>query len=348
MNGLTVNLHFQLISFYRPTPQRHKILCESKAFPSDHYAFESQIRLHGYEPATSLVCMEPREGECTLRTKDILQKIEEEGESIAVVCFAGVQYYTGQFFDIATITAAGQEKGCYVGWDMAHAAGNVELFLHDWNVDFACWCTYKYLNSSAGSMGGFFIHERHRHNDFPRLLGWWGHDMATRFTMDNKMDLSPWAYGYRVSNPAGFLAVPIQASMEVLKKTSMKDLAAKSRLLTGYLELLINHTYKRPEEAAPTDGDLDHVYMDIFTPSDPKQRGAQLSLSFNIDIHNVFDQLSKRGVVCDKRLPYVIRIAPVPLYCSFHDVHRFMRLLAASLQAAKNSPSEVNEANSSH
>ncbi|KAL8560952.1 hypothetical protein ACOMHN_022071 [Nucella lapillus] len=314
MNGLTVNLHFQLISFYRPTPQRHKILCESKAFPSDHYAFESQIRLHGYEPATSLVCMEPREGECTLRTKDILQKIEEEGESIAVVCFAGVQYYTGQFFDIATITAAGQEKGCYVGWDMAHAAGNVELFLHDWNVDFACWCTYKYLNSSAGSMGGFFIHERHRHNDFPRLLGWWSHDMATRFTMDNEMDLSPGAYGYRVSNPAGFLAVPIQASMEVLKKTSMKDLAAKSRLLTGYLELLINHTYKRPEGAAI----------------------APVSISASAPIQ------------CDKRLPYVIRIAPVPLYCSFHDVHRFMRLLAASLQAAKNSPSEVNEANSSH
>ncbi|KAK7091303.1 hypothetical protein V1264_009004 [Littorina saxatilis] len=340
MNGLTVNLHLTLISFYRPTPTRHKILCESKAFPSDHYAFESQIRLHGYDPATSLVCIEPRQGESTLRTEDILKKIEEEGDSIAAVCFSGVQYYTGQLYDIPTITAAGQKKGCYVGWDLAHAAGNVELYLHDWNVDFACWCTYKYMNSSAGSLGGFFLHERHRHNDFPKLLGWWGHAMDTRFKMDNKMDLSPGAYGYRISNPPGLLVVPTKASMEVFNKTSMKELVGKSRLLTGYLELLINRCYHKP--AGAVDGDGDHVYVDIITPSDPKQRGAQLSLSFNINVHQVINELSRRGVVCDKRLPHVIRVSPAPLYCSFQDVHRFMRYLADSLEAAKNCTEPVD------
>lgn len=338
MNGLTVNLHLLLISFYRPTAQRHKILCESKAFPSDHYAFESQISFHGYDPATSLVCMEAREGEHTLRTEDILQKIEEEGDSIAVVCFAGVQYYTGQFFDIPTITAAGHKKGCYVGWDLAHAAGNVEVKLHEWNVDFACWCTYKYMNCSAGSLAGFFIHEKHKHNDFPKLLGWWGHDMSSRFTMDNKMELSPGAYGYRISNPPGFLAAPIQASLEVFNKTSMKELTAKSLLLTGYLELLIDRKYGRPEGQATAGNkeDGEHAFVEILTPHDPKQRGAQLSLAFSFDIHRVFKEMSKRGVMCDKRLPRVIRIAPAPLYCSFQDVHRFMRYLEDSLLATKN------------
>lgn len=347
MNGLTVNLHLLLISFYRPTAERHKILCEAKAFPSDHYAFESQIRLHGYDPATSLVCINPRKGEHSMRTEDILQKLEEEGDSIAVVCFAGVQYYTGQLFDIPTITAAGQKKGCYVGWDLAHAAGNVELFLHDWNVDFACWCTYKYMNSGAGSLAGFFLHERHRHNNFPKLLGWWGHNASSRFTMDNVMDLSPGAYGYRISNPPGFLVVPIKASMEVFKKTTMQQLVAKSRMLTSYLELLIQRKYKKPEGLEGGDGDRDHVYIEILTPSDPKQRGAQLSLAFSIDIHTVAQELAKRGVACDKRLPKVIRVSPVPLYCSFQDAHRFMKYLAESLEAAKNAP-EAGEASKGH
>ncbi|PVD31768.1 hypothetical protein C0Q70_07186 [Pomacea canaliculata] len=348
MNGLTVNLHLQLISFYRPTPSRHKILCESKAFPSDHYAFESQIRFHGYDPAQSLICMEPRKGECILRTEDIIRKIEEEGENIAVVCFSGIQYYTGQLFDIPTITSVGQKKGCYVGWDLAHAAGNVELFLHDWNVDFACWCSYKYINSSAGSLAGFFIHERHRHNDFPKLLGWWGHDMATRFNMDNEMVISPGAYGYRISNPPGFLVAPIKASLEVFAKTSMKDLVAKSRLLTGYLELLVNRKYKKPiaSETITASGDSGCIYVEILTPSDPKQRGAQLSLAFSIDLHIVIAELSKRGVVCDKRLPRVIRVSPAPLYCSFKDVHRFMRYLADSLEAAAGSLQTLPNSNS--
>ncbi|XP_013402120.1 kynureninase-like [Lingula anatina] len=185
MNGLTVNMHIMMISFYRPTPQRYKILCESKAFPSDHYMFESQIRLRGYDPAAAMICMEPREGEETLRTEDIIAKIEQEGDGIALVCFPGVQYYTGQFFNVAAITKAGHAKGCVVGFDMAHAAGNVPLYLHDWGVDFACWCSYKYMNGGAGAIAGAFIHQKHMNNDYPKLLGWWGHKIATRFTMDN-------------------------------------------------------------------------------------------------------------------------------------------------------------------
>ncbi|CAG5128191.1 unnamed protein product, partial [Candidula unifasciata] len=214
MNGLTVNLHLLLISFYRPNKDRYKILCESKAFPSDHYAFESQSRLHGYDPSDTMICMEPREGEFTLRTEDILSKIEEEGDKIAVVCLPGVQYYTGQLFDMPTITKAGQAKGCYVGWDLAHTVGNVPLDLHGWGVDFACWCTYKYLNASAGGLAGLFIHEKHKGHNFPQLLGWWGHDMSTRFMMDNKMHLLPGARGYRISNTPGLLCAPLKASLE--------------------------------------------------------------------------------------------------------------------------------------
>ncbi|XP_064597186.1 kynureninase-like isoform X2 [Liolophura sinensis] len=327
MNGLTVNLHLLLISFYRPTPQRHKILLESKAFPSDVYAVESQIRLHGYDPDTSVIALEPREGEFTLRTEDILSKIEEEGDSIAVVMFSGVQYYTGQVFEMERICKAGHKKGCYVGFDLAHAAGNVPVCLHDWDIDFACWCTYKYLNSSAGCLAGFFLHEKFARNDFPKLLGWWGHELSTRFTMDNKMVLSPGAYGYRITNPAGLLCPPIEASLEVFKKTSMSQIRTKSKLLTGYLELLIVQKYHGKET-----GQRPHV--DIMTPSDPEQRGAQLSLIFSIPIIEVFKELEKRGVVCDKREPSVIRIAPAPLYCSFYDVHRFMKYLEDALQAA--------------
>ncbi|XP_050393721.1 kynureninase [Patella vulgata] len=334
MNGLTVNLHLLLISFYQPTKDRHKILCEGKAFPSDHYAFESQIKLHGYDPATSLRLLEPREGEFTLRTEDIIKTIEEEGESIAVICLSGVQYYTGQYFDIPTITQAGQKQGCYVGWDLAHAAGNLPLYLHDWGVDFACWCSYKYLCGSAGTVAGFFLHEKYRNNNFPKLLGWWGHNMDTRFQMDNVMDLSPGAYGYRISNPPGFLCVPIKASLEIYNKTSMIELRTKSKLLTGYLEMLIKKHYGRQET---NNASATGVYIDIFTPSDPEQRGAQLSLSFSICIQTIFKELEKRGVVCDKRYPRVIRISPVPIFCSFQDVHRFMKYLYDSIQAAKDS-----------
>lgn len=337
MNGLTVNLHLLLISFYRPTPQRHKIMCESKAFPSDHYTFESQIRLHGYDPETSMVFVEPREGEITLRTEDILAKIEEEGDSIAVICFGGVQYYTGQLLDMRSITRAGHAKGCYVGFDLAHAAGNVPLYLHDWDVDFGCWCTYKYINSSAGCLACIFLHKKHEHNDFPKLLGWWGHKMDTRFQMTNQLDLSPGAYGYRISNPAGLLCAAMKSSLEVFNKTSMEELRTKSRLLTAYLEYLITERYGRTngtDGMDQIDDDFKNVKVRIFTPSDPDQRGAQLSLSFSVQISTIFKELEKRGVVCDERMPSVIRVCPAPLYCSFQDVYRFMIYLDQALKAA--------------
>ncbi|ESO99172.1 hypothetical protein LOTGIDRAFT_226289 [Lottia gigantea] len=329
MNGLTVNLHLMMISFYQPTKDRFKIMCEGKAFPSDHYAFESQIKLHGFDPASSIVLINPREGETTLRTEDILAKIEEEGQTVALICLSGVQYYTGQYFDIPTITKAGHKQGCFVGWDLAHAVGNVPLSLHDWGVDFACWCTYKYLASGAGGIGGAFLHEKHKDNQFPKLLGWWGHKMDTRFVMDNVMDLSPGIYGYRISNPAGLLCATLKASFEVFKKTSMEQLRAKSKLLTGYLEMMIEKEFG--EENNKTG-----VKIHIFTPKDPEQRGAQLSLSFSIGIKDIFKELCKRGVICDERLPRVIRISPCPMYCSFHDVFRFIIYLKDSIIAAKN------------
>ncbi|XP_021364292.1 kynureninase-like isoform X1 [Mizuhopecten yessoensis] len=339
MNGLTVNLHLLLISFYRPTAKRHKIMCESKAFPSDHYTFQSQIKLHGFDPETSLLCVEPRKGEMTLRSEDILAKIEEEGESIAVICFSGVQYYTGQVMDMPTITRAGHAKGCYVGFDLAHAAGNVPLYLHDWDIDFACWCTYKYINSSAGCLACIFLHDKHKHNDFPKLLGWWGHNPNTRFNMDNELDLCPGAYGYRISNPAGLLCPPLKASLEIFNKTSMEEIRAKSKLLTAYLEYCIVEKYGQTNGIAegtlePIDGDFKHVHVHIFTPSDPEQRGAQLSLSFSVNISYVFKELEKRGVICDERKPSVIRVSPAPLYCSFQDVQRFMEYLDQALKAA--------------
>ncbi|XP_055998219.1 kynureninase-like isoform X2 [Ostrea edulis] len=338
MNGLTVNLHLLLISFYRPTPTRYKILMESKAFPSDHYAVESQVELHGYDPKTAMLLIEPRQGESIIRTEDILAKIEEEGEEIAVVCFSGVQYYTGQVFDIPTITKAGQRKGCYVGWDLAHAAGNVELSLHEWGVDFGCWCTYKYLNSGAGCLGGFFLHEKYKDNNFPKLKGWWGHRIESRFEMDNNWVPYVGALQYRISNTPGFLGPSIKASLEIFNKTSMRELRAKSLLLTGYLEVLILKKYgqqnKSPQQNGQNGEDWQHVSVEIVTPSDPTQRGAQLSLSFSVPIIHVFEELCKRGVVCDERKPNVIRIAPAPLYCSFLDIYRGMKYLDESIEAA--------------
>uniref|UniRef100_A0A668AMH3 Kynureninase n=1 Tax=Myripristis murdjan TaxID=586833 RepID=A0A668AMH3_9TELE len=321
MNGLTVNLHLLLLSFYRPTATRHKILLEDKAFPSDHYAVESQVRLRGFDPQQSVLLMTPRPGEETLRTQDILDLIEREGDSVAVVMFSGVQYYTGQLFDMAAITEAGHRKGCFVGFDLAHAAGNAELKLHDWGVDFACWCSYKYLNSGAGGIAGAFIHQKHQHTVRPALLGWWGHDLKTRFKMNNVMELQPGVSGFRLSNQPILLVCPLQASLEVLK-TSMRALRRKSILLTGYLEFLLQRDAACPD-------------VSIITPSDPQQRGCQLSLRFSVPIRPVFQELERRGVACDMREPSVLRVAPVPLYNSFSDVHRFVEALGAALASSR-------------
>nr|XP_040043526.1 kynureninase [Gasterosteus aculeatus aculeatus]XP_040043529.1 kynureninase [Gasterosteus aculeatus aculeatus] len=327
MNGLTVNLHLLLLSFYKPTAARHKILLEDKAFPSDHYAEESQIRLRGFDPAGSMLGLAPRPGEETLRTRDILEEIEREGDSIAVVMFSGVQYYTGQLFDMAAIAEAGRKKGCFVGFDCAHAVGNVELKLHDWGVDFACWCSYKYVNSGAGGLAGAFVHEKHDHHIKPALLGWWGHDLKTRFLMDNEMQLQRGVSGFRLSNQPILLVCPLQASLEVFKKTSMPALRRKSLLLTGYLEYLIQHYYGE-DPARPH-----KPHVRIITPSDPRQRGCQLSLCFSVNVAGIYRELEKRGVACDMREPSVLRVAPVPLYNSFADVHGFVQALGSALRA---------------
>ncbi|XP_031414692.1 kynureninase isoform X2 [Clupea harengus] len=294
MNGLTVNLHLLLLSFYKPTTKRQKILLEDKAFPSDHYAVESQISLRGFDPEKSMLLMSPRKGERTLRTKDILDTIEKEGDSIAVILFSGVQYYTGQLFDMAAITTAGQAK---------------------------------YVNSGAGGLAGAFIHEKNALTIKPALTGWWGHQLKTRFQMDNKMDLLPGISGFRLSNQPILLVCPLQASLEVFNMTNMKALRKKSVLLTGYLEYLIKHYYTKDET------NLRKPYVDIITPSNPEERGCQLSLSFSVPISAIYEELEKRGVACDMREPNVLRIAPAPLYNAFSDVHRLISTLGQALQA---------------
>ncbi|XP_053452899.1 kynureninase isoform X2 [Nycticebus coucang] len=325
MNALTVNLHLLLLSFFKPTPKRHKILLEAKAFPSDHYAIESQLQLHGLNVEESMRTIKPREGEETLRTEDILEVIEKEGDSVALIVFSGVHFYTGQLFNIPAITKAGQAKGCFVGFDLAHAVGNVELHLHDWGVDFACWCSYKYLNSGAGGIAGAFVHEKHTHTIKPALVGWFGHEPRTRFEMDNKLKLIPGASGFRISNPPILLVCSLQASLEIFQQATMKALRRKSILLTGYLEYLLKHYYSKDKAHTqkPT--------VNIITPSHIEHRGCQLTLTFSVSKTNVFQELEKRGVVCDKREPDGIRVAPVPLYNSFHDVYKFVSLLTSVL-----------------
>ncbi|XP_033020136.1 kynureninase isoform X5 [Lacerta agilis] len=329
MNGLTVNLHLLMLSFFKPTSDRYKILLEANAFPSDHYAVESQLQFHGLDMESSMLMIEPQEGEETLRTEDILDVIEKEGDSIAIILFSGVQYYTGQLFDIPRITKAGQEKGCFVGFDLAHAVGNVELHLHEWGVDFACWCSYKYLNSGAGGLAGAFIHDKHSQTVKPTLVGWWGHDFKTRFLMENKLQLSPGINGFRLSNPSILLVCALHASLEVFGKTTMKLLRRKSILLTGYLEYLIKHYYSEDTN------DPEQPFVRIITPSQIEERGCQLTLVFSVPIKDVFKELEKRGVACDIREPNALRVAPVPLYNSFHDVHRFIEILGSAMASAK-------------
>lgn len=324
LNTLTVNLHFLLVSFYRPKGKRTKILYESDAFCSDHHALKSQIRLHGLDPSEHLIGMKPREGEYTLRTEDIVAKIEELGEEIAVVMFGGIQYYTGQYFQFKPIADAGHLKGCIVGFDCAHAFGNVDLKLHDDGVDFACWCTYKYGNSGPGGPGGIFVHERHHKkscDELPRLAGWWGQDVKARFSMSDTHSPSESAQGWACSNVPIFSNIALLASLNVFAEAGgMTQLRAKSKLLTGYLEHLVQTNF--PD-------------VKILTPSDPDQRGCQLSLLFNIDVTNVNKELANRGVICDVRKPSVIRVSPTPLYNRFVDVHDFIGKLKQALDCAE-------------
>jgi kynureninase len=311
MNQLTVNLHLMMVSFYRPTQKRYKILTEAGAFSSDQYAFESQIKFHGLHPSKALIELKPRKGEYTLRTEDILDTIHEHREELALVIFGGVQYYTGQFFDIKSITAAGHKAGALVGFDLAHAVGNVPVNLHKNDVDFAVWCSYKYLNSGPGAIAGAFVHERHFNNPkLPRFAGWWGHDEGERFQMKKGFKPMAGVDGWQLSNVPVFQSAALLASLELFNEAGIAALRKRSIQLTDLLEFLLWQI--------PTYG-KDFV---IITPANPAERGCQLSLLMKRDGKKTFNKLTQAGVIADWREPDVIRVAPVPLYNSFEDVVR--------------------------
>ena len=313
MNALTVNLHLMLVSFYRPTPARNRILIEGNAFPSDHYAFQSQIKFHGYHKI-SLVEINPREGETVIRTEDIEEYIEREGDSIALVMFSGVNYYSGQAFEMERIAKTGHKKGCIVGFDLAHAAGNLVMNLHDWEVDFAVWCSYKYLNGGPGAIAGCFVHENHiTDSNIPKFLGWWGQDKETRFLMEHEFKPIPTVESWQLSNPPIFQLASLRASLDIFKEAGMNALREKSEKLTGYMEYLIEQKCKGS--------------IEIITPKDKNQRGCQLSLRAKHDGKKLHQKLIDNGVVCDWREPDVIRVAPVPLYNTFEDVFNFVEIL---------------------
>jgi kynureninase len=318
MNSLTVNLHLLMVSFYRPSTHRHRILMEASAFPSDQYAIKSQIQFHGFDPSSSLTELTPRVGESVIREEDILALIEREGDSIALILLGGVNYASGQAFDMAAITKAGHAHGCVVGFDLAHAAGNLRLALHDWDADFAVWCSYKYLNGGPGCIGGSFVHQRHSQDwNFPRFAGWWGHDERTRFQMDPEFRPMIGADGWQLSNPSILALAALRASMDIVDEAGMGQLRAKSIALTGYLEFLLNRDSSSKFE--------------IITPRAPERRGAQLSIRIAQAGRAVCERLMNEGVVCDWREPDILRVAPVPLYNSFQDVHCFVQRFVAAL-----------------
>lgn len=318
MNTLTTNLHLMMVSFFKPTTKRYKILIESDAFPSDKYAVESQLRHHGIDEEDGLILWKPRPNETLLNYEDLEALIEKHGEEIALVMIGGVNYYTGQFFDLKRITALGHSKGCTVGFDCAHGAGNVDLKLHDSGADFAIWCSYKYLNSGPGSLSGVFVHERHAYNKkINRFTGWWSHNKETRFKMRDDFDMLPGAEGWQLSNPPILSMAAIKASLDVFAQAGMEKLLVKSKLLTGYFEYLIN--------------ELNNKDISIITPSNPEERGCQLSIQVKNADKKLFNQLMNEGVIADWREPDVIRCAPVPLYNSFEDVYHMVNRLKGLL-----------------
>jgi kynureninase len=314
MNSLTVNLHLLMLSFYKPTKQRYKIIMEAGAFPSDMYAMETQALFHGFDPADAIVEIAPRKGEHCIDHSDIEAAIQKHKNNLALVLFGGVNYYTGQYFDLKRIAELAHRVGALVGFDLAHAVGNKVMHLHDWNVDFACWCSYKYLNSGPGAVGGIFVHETHLKNkDTFRLAGWWGHDEKTRFKMKKGFKPMKTAESWQMSNAQVLNMAAHRASLDIFDELSMTDLANKSFELTNYAEFLLRK--------------LTQLKFDIITPDNPLERGCQLSLLFKSRGKEVFDHLQKNGVVADWREPNVIRIAPVPLYNSFQDVYTLYEIL---------------------
>jgi len=323
MNSLTVNLHLLMVSFYKPTTKRYKILMEGSAFPSDQYALESQVKFHGFDPKDAIIEIFTRSGEDTLRTEDILAAINDNANELALVLFSGINYYTGQFFDIKAITKAAHDVGVIAGFDLAHAAGNVPLKLHEWGVDFACWCSYKYMNSGPGGISGIFVHEKHFNEDYNRFAGWWGYRKDKQFLMAPGFDAEPGADGWQVSTPPIMLMALHKASLDIFEEAGgLPLLRAKSKLLTGYLEFLINEiNIKKGKEL-----------FKIITPKELHKRGGQLSVVCAGDAKSIFNYLTQNGVIGDWREPNVIRLSPVPLYNSFADVFNAGQLLAASVE----------------
>lgn len=320
MNQLTVNLHLMMVSFYQPTKQRYKLIVEAGAFSSDQYAFESQLKFHKQNPAEALIELKPREGEHTLRTEDVITTIAQHGNSVALVLLGGVQYYTGQFFDIKKITSAAHSVGAFAGFDCAHAAGNVVLDLHKNDVDFAAWCSYKYLNSGAGGIAGVFVHERHAQNkNLPRFAGWWGHQEGERFEMKKGYIPMEGVDGWQLSNFPVLSGAAHLASLEIFQKAGIKNLRKKSIELTNYLDFLL------------TQIDSAENNFTILTPRKSKDRGCQLSIFMKRDGKKIFDKLTKAGVIADWREPGVIRVAPVPLYNTFEDVFTFSQIFKKAL-----------------
>jgi len=312
MNTLTVNLHLLMVSFYRPTAGRTRILYEASAFPSDRYALASQVRFHGLDPADALVPLVPRRGEDVLRPEDVLDAIAREGERLALVLFGNVNYLTGQAFDVGAISRAGHAVGSMVGFDLAHGAGNLVFHLHDDGPDFAVWCSYKYLNGGPGALGGVFVHARHREaRGLPRFEGWWGHDEASRFEMGPRFEGMPGAEGWQLSNPPILQMAALRASMDLFDAVGMTALRRKSERLTGLMDQLVR--------GMPG--------VEVITPADPAQRGAQLSLRIPRDARRLVQRLAAAGVSCDFRAPDIIRAAPAPFYTRFADVVRFAEVL---------------------
>lgn len=318
MNQLTVNLHLLMVSFYRPTEQRYKIICEAKAFPSDQYAFESQVRFHGFEPIDAIIEVGPRAGEHTIRHEDIIKAIEDNAGSLALVLFGGVNYYTGQLFDMQSMSVAAHKAGAYAGFDLAHAAGNAELHLHDWNVDFACWCSYKYLNSGPGGVAGVFIHEKHTtNNDLPRFAGWWGTSKENRFEMLREFEPIPTAEAWQLSNAPIFSMAVHKASLDLFEEAGFENLLAKGRHLSNYLFFVLDKINASQKKQV----------IEVITPGNEKEKGCQVSMLMLERGREIFDELNANGVIADWRQPNVIRIAPTPLYNSFEDVWRFGEII---------------------
>ncbi|MGV9004622.1 kynureninase [Flavobacterium sp.] len=321
MNTLTVNLHLLMVSFYQPTTKRFKIICEEKAFPSDQYMFQSQVDFHaqalGIKQEDAIIEIKRRDGEHNIRLEDILSKIEEVGDELALVLFGGVNYYTGQVFDMKTITEAGHKVGAKVGFDLAHAAGNIKLELHDWNVDFAAWCSYKYMNSGPGNASGCFIHEKHHHSDLPRFAGWWAQKKEKRFLMEPKFDPIIGADGWQISNLPVLSLAPYLASVEMFAEVGMDKLIKKRNQITAYLEYVLHEI----------DKELEGTEFEIITPSNQEERGCQLSVFLHGQGKELFHYLMKNGVITDWREPNVIRLAPVPLYCSYENMYQFGQVL---------------------